>query len=200
MTTSTPGMTPIYDWGINNKKNRGFLVILIISIIMLTAIPIAVTPMVYPFIYKIGLWAYTIMWVALIISIIVIHEGLHGLFFYLYSKHVNFGIRWKTKVGPTPYATANGQLFTKRQYQMVAIAPQIMTLAVIFAIQLLTNNLPAVAIIIMIAAINLGGGCADLWCVYQLQRFPDDILVEDTKDGFKVWAKIPKLSSRQLGG
>ena len=189
----TSNMTEIYDWNVNQKKNKLFRLILVLACLIMVAIPIAVTPMVYPLIDHIGIGYYSIIWLALIISMVVIHEGLHGIFFYAYSKHVNFGIRWKTKVGPTPYATANGQFFTKRQYQIIGLAPQLFTIALISITWLLTS-LPALAIVIMVAATNLGGGSADLWAVYELAKLPDNIMVEDTKDGFRVWANIPEKS------
>jgi hypothetical protein len=184
--------TLLFDWSIHNNKNKAVIVILVLVCLALIAIPIVLSPFTSDMIMKIGFGQYCAIWLALILAITIIHEGLHGVFFYYYSKKVRFGVKWKSKFGPTPYASSPDSLFTKKQFQVISLAPQILTVAVMFAGTFF--SLPIFAMCVIFGVANLGGGCIDLWTAYELQKLPDDIMVEDTKDGFRVWANIPDQS------
>jgi hypothetical protein len=163
------------------------MIVILLAGLGILAVPFLMAPTITPLVQRIGMGTYVLMWLSLIIGMVIIHEGLHGLFFWIYSRKVNFGVKWKTRFGPTPYASSPHSLFTKRQYQMMGIAPQILT-AVLLCSGGAFAHVPIAAIGIMVAATNLGGGCVDLWAAFEIQRMPKDILVEDTGDGFKVWS------------
>lgn len=175
----------IYDWSIRKGKKKLVVAIMVLACLGLIVVPIVMSPMTEPLVLKIGLGAYCLIWLALIFAIVVTHEALHGLFFYLFSRKVSFGVKWKTKFGPAPYASSPGTLFSKRQYQMIGFAPQFLSALLLIVGVFL--HAPALAILVMAATANLAGGCVDMWSIYELQRMPKDILVEDTSDGFKVW-------------
>lgn len=119
------------------------------------------------------------------VSVTLIHEGLHGLFFKIFGGDVKFGIA-KSSLGPAPYATSLTYL-PRFRFQIVGLAPQLLTIACL--ISLLTSPPPMVAVgLIIVAAGNLGGGCFDLYTVKWLNRFPREYRVLDIKDGVKVIA------------
>ena len=136
----------------------------------------------------VGSWPYSssIMLVAGLVSI-VLHEGLHGVFFYRFCGQAKFGATW-SKLGPVFWASAPGSQLTRRRYQMVGLAPQILTVAIV--IVLLTTPLPVgIAYGLLCgAAFNLGGGCMDIYVVKLLRKYPPDYILEDIKDGCRVYA------------
>lgn len=185
MITKAP-RTIIYDWSINKNRNRATVIILVLACLWMLLIPWFMSPQLDPFVARIGLGTYTLTWLLIVLGIIAIHEGLHGVFFWLYSRHLSFGVKWKTKFGPAPYATSSGRMFTKRQYQMIGFAPQFLS-ATLLVFGIVTHDAIS-ALLLMAAAANLAGGCIDIWSIYEIQRLPENILVEDTSDGFKVWS------------
>lgn len=118
---------------------------------------------------------------------IAIHEGLHGLFFKVYGKFVQFGFKAWTKVGPVFYATSAGNMFTRFQYMQISLGPQIFT-ALCFAV-VIVFHLPAIfwMVILTMGAQNLGGGIFDMYAAYRVLKLPRGAMIEDVKDGWKVY-------------
>lgn len=176
------------DWNLHSKKfKRVTALVMGLAIAVLCVIPMLLSPITLPIVMEMGLGVYAMMWIGVFVGITIIHEGLHGLFFYWYSRKVSFGVKW-SRLGPTPYATARGQVFTKKQYRMIAVAPQ--ALSVAFIIVAIPFGIPMLAFGLIAAIGNLGGGCIDLYTAWFLHYFPDDVMVEDTSDGFRVWGHV----------
>lgn len=130
-----------------------------------------------------GDWLMIIL--ATCVGVAVVHEGLHGLFFRIFGGHVKFGIKW-TKLGLAPYATSPDS-FSRWRFQVVALAPQLLTFLLLGV--LLFDPPPMVAVgLIVAAAGNLGGGCFDLYTAGWLNKFPREYKVQDIKDGVRVVA------------
>ena len=135
--------------------------------------------------YNINLIDWLIVVIVACAVVTIVHEGLHGLFFKIFGGDVKFGVA-KSSLGPTPYATSLTYL-PRSRFQLVALAPQLLTIACL--IGLLTSPPPMVAVgLIIVAAGNLGGGCFDLYTAKWLNRFPREYKVLDIKDGVKVIA------------
>lgn len=119
---------------------------------------------------------------------IVIHEGLHGLFFKIYGRYVQFGAAW-TKIGPVFFATSKGNVFTRWQYIQIALAPQIITVLSLLLVSLF--QLPAIIffLVLMMGAQNLSGGIFDLYAAIKAWQLPRGAMIEDIKDGWKVQIK-----------
>lgn len=126
-------------------------------------------------------------WVVLAIClpiVIIAHEGLHGLFFKAFGGRVQFGVK-KTKMGPVAY-TKSPDPYSKYQFLAAALAPQILTIAALIALPLVSS--PTIAFALMISAIgNLSGGCMDIFMVVWLKKFPKDIIIKDAGDGIGVF-------------
>jgi hypothetical protein len=123
------------------------------------------------------------------------HEAMHGLIFWLYTRRVTFGFKPWTGLGPVFYAASAGSRFSRCQYQLACLAPQLLT--VLLA---LTGALPvpdAVAIALAYAAtLNLGGGVIDIFVAARLSRFPGGAVVEDSEDGMEVYCMDNGKTSR----
>lgn len=121
-----------------------------------------------------------------IVATIPLHEGLHGLFFKIFGGKVSFGAKLKTPFGPVFWATSD-KLYSKRQFQMISLAPQILTLVLVLLIVFV--ELPPVVEIglFIIAAGNLCGGGFDIYISCKLTRFPAGVLIRDMKDGLMIY-------------
>ena len=135
-----------------------------------------------------GIWK----WIALVSGcmaiIISVHEALHGLLFWVFGGKVKFGAKLKTSVGPIFWATSD-KLFSKRQYRIISLAPQILTLTCVLII--FFAELPTVYEIGLwiIAVGNLCGGGFDIYISCILDKFPAGALFQDKQDGVQVYVK-----------
>ena len=133
--------------------------------------------------------ALQLMLVLLVSMAIVtpLHEGMHGLFFKIFTGKAIFGATFRTKLGLVFWASSPDSLIPRVRFQIIALAPQALT--VLFLLVAVLMPLPdkmAYTLLIM-AALNLSGGCIDLWGAMWLRNFPKSCLIEDTKDGCNVF-------------
>jgi len=117
-------------------------------------------------------------------AVVVIHEGLHGLFFMLFGGKVSFGLKW-TKIGPAAYATSTN-LYSKIKFQITALAPQIFTLALLVLFPFVSNQIIRYAFLVSMVC-NLGGGFLDLYLVFWLRKFPKECFIKDSIGGAEVY-------------
>jgi hypothetical protein len=130
-----------------------------------------------------GYWNYLLLVTVSSLVLTVIHEGLHALFFKIFGGTVSFGAKW-TKLGPAFYATSP-KGFAISQYRVIGLAPQILTIVSIALWLIVPSTTLSLAFIVM-AIMNFGGGCFDIYSVLWLRKFPKEYLVQDTKDGLRV--------------
>lgn len=123
--------------------------------------------------------------IGVVVVTIVLHEGLHGLLFRLWSEKVKFGCR-TTVFGPVFYATSPGSFFTRNQMVLIALAPQALTILAL--IGLYTTTVEWVQFVFAsAAALNLCGGCGDIATILLLSKYPRTVLVEDKLDGVAIY-------------
>lgn len=132
-------------------------------------------------------------WAAVVISVFVVvtvlHEGLHGLLFWIFGGRVHFGAKLWSLMGPVFYASSPGSLIPRAKYQMIALAPQLLTVLLFLMLALAPlSNIVAYALILA-AALNVGGGCLDIYATILLRKYPRSVLIEDTRDGFKAYER-----------
>src|SRR5437899_8245356 len=110
-----------------------------------------------------------------------LHEGLHALAFLFWGGKPYFG----AKLPVALYCGAKNQLFRRNQYLVVGLAPLVViTLAGI----ILTLLSPVLASYTLLAtAGNISGAAGDVWGTRELLKQSDEVLVEDTDIGFRVW-------------
>ena len=123
------------------------------------------------------------------IIVVALHEGLHGLAFRSFGGDVSFGVRWKTKWGPVPWASSS-KLFPRLQSQAIALAPQVLTIGLLAVF--LVGDITVVArwLCLVLAGMNLCGGFFDMYVAKWLSRYDKGCLVKDTQDGVQVFAPI----------
>jgi hypothetical protein len=128
-------------------------------------------------------------WICIVtlIPMVIIHEGLHGLFFWFWSKKVKFGHMFSS-LGPSFYAAALGKKFSRNRFIVIALIPQILTV-ICLGLALSLPLIPWVeAFLLCTAAFNLGGGVGDFYVVFNLFRFPKTVMVEDYIGGVKIYS------------
>lgn len=133
---------------------------------------------------EIGLGKCFLIFFACLIPVVVIHEGLHGLFFLLFGSKVKFGFQL-TRIGPAAF-TIPYKALPRGKFQVVALAPQIFTLFLFVALFQYSSPIILYALIASIVC-NLGGGFLDFYVIYWLSKFPKNYLVKDAKDGGVVY-------------
>lgn len=130
------------------------------------------------------------------VVLILVHEALHGLAFWLCGGKPSFGMRWKYLAA---YTTCREQLFTIRQFIIVVLAPQALTLV------LLVTALAGWAwagLLWAFAVVNIVGGVWDFYIVVWLvlKRQYHGFLAEDTKTGLKIYSETGNYGDIAEGG
>jgi hypothetical protein len=139
------------------------------------------------YIVSLGIWKWFTLFMVCLSIVIPLHEGLHALFFRLFGGKVRFGATLKTRLGPVFWATSD-KLFPKRQFRIIALAPQVLTL---ICIVIALFDIPTICKLGLwiIAAGNLAGGGFDIYISCLLGRFPAGALFQDQKDGIQVYIR-----------
>lgn len=122
--------------------------------------------------------------VAVTVAALMAHEAVHGLFFKLFAPratHVTFG--FKLKQGML-YACAEGIVYTRGQYQVVAAAPAVAVTALLALVGAATGWWLMVA---LAAVFHLSGCAGDLAYVADMARSPEVRWCEDTPTGVKFY-------------
>ena len=129
-------------------------------------------------------WEYILL---VTIPLVLLHEGLHSLVFLSNGFKVKFGLGAITG-GIGFWTSSPGSKLTKRQFQVLALFPQILSIACIVVL-LYHSNIPEwlVRSLISFLAINLGGGASDIYLFLLLYTYPEGIYIEDTKMGCKIY-------------
>jgi len=124
-------------------------------------------------------------WWTSIAALIVLplHELVHGGAIALLGHRPRYGIKLEAGV---LFATADGALFRRSEFLVIALAPLVVISLMGMALQLVVY--PEIGRIIAYAvAINAGGAIGDLWTVWLVSRFPSQALVRDEEDSFRVF-------------
>ncbi|MBF2412021.1 DUF3267 domain-containing protein [Listeria welshimeri] len=114
---------------------------------------------------------------------LVIHEGVHGIFFKAFHPEgkVKFGFK-----NGMAYATSPGSFYTKSQFFIISIAPFIVLTGLFIFLRFLGVN---EAVIYLIFALHTSGCVGDFYyCILLLNR-PTGILVEDTEKGINFYSE-----------
>jgi hypothetical protein len=123
---------------------------------------------------------WLIVFLAILITLIGLHEAIHGLVFHRYGASPSYGFKIVARFLPVFYCTAPGTLLTKRQFAMLAIAP---TLAIVIPGWFLVL-LPAVgSSLVLPLALHFTGCLGDWWILGVAGRKPPGTMVEDQSDG-----------------
>ncbi len=129
-----------------------------------------------------GLFAYILILLLVIAIMIILHEALHGLFFWIFTgERPIFAIRLSYA-----YAAAPGCFLPRGRYTVVGLAPLVILTA---AGLLLIPFIPPALLfyLILFTALNFAGAVGDLWVVGWLLRRNPAALVQDFGDRIEVY-------------
>jgi hypothetical protein len=138
-----------------------------------------------------GLVIITLLGLVTYVATLLVHEGIHGLFFWIFGGRPRYGVGMITWFLPYAYATSPFDRFTLLQMSVIALAPFFW----ISALSLLSMSIwPAVSTYAGIAfVVNFSGAVGDLWLVRQIWRFYGcrDVRFADEKDTLAVYSSAP---------
>ncbi len=122
--------------------------------------------------------------VIVMIVMLVVHEGFHGLCFWIFTKtRPLFAFK-----GYYAYAAAPDWYLPKGKYLITGLAPLVGITAICVALMAV---LPAwwMSPLVWMLVLNTSGACGDLWMVYGLLRSPSDVLARDKGDVLEFYAR-----------
>lgn len=126
---------------------------------------------------------FVISLVAVFVIIIVMHELLHGIFFWIFSHQPpKFGLR-----GWYAFASAPGWFFPRRQYLVIGLAP-VVCISALGLILLALLPVEAVMLALFAVIINAASSVGDLWIIIRLIFERGPVAVEDVGDGMYFYA------------
>ena len=121
--------------------------------------------------------------IALVVALGAVHEAVHGAFMVAFGARPEFGILRIEGLVVGFYATAPGHRFTRRQYVIVCLVP----LAILAPLGVPACLLPFGTYLVVPFALHLAGCVGDLSIAWHVLRGPRGVLVEDLRDGMRLW-------------
>lgn len=171
---------------INNKKlviwlNVATIPLVVAFLALFTVLASKVVPYTHNDFSGWGMLAF----LALFFLLIVIHEGIHGLFFKVFNPKgkVKFGLK-----NGMAYATSPQSFYTKVRFAWISLAP--FTLITLGLFILLLLRVMPVFYFVLMAAVHGASCIGDFYWIWLLIRAPKDALVEDTEQGINFYEKI----------
>ena len=120
---------------------------------------------------------------ALLLSLVCVHEALHGIAVVAFGARPEFGL---LKMGGIPigfFTTAPGHRFSRRQYLIVALAP----IAILTPLGVPACLLPFGTYMAAGFALVLAGSVGDMTIAWHVVRAPSGVVFEDLRDGIRFW-------------
>ena len=113
---------------------------------------------------------------------ILLHELVHGLFFWLFShKHPEFGI------GPGyAFAAMPDWFFPKPQYLVIGLGPLVLLTVAGMAICTFIS-VAWLPVLLSAMVINAGGAIGDMYVCWMIALDAPGIWIKDTGDGFQLY-------------
>lgn len=118
-----------------------------------------------------------------VLLVLPLHELLHGLAIRAFGHRARYGFKFETGV---LYTTADGALFRKHEYIVVALAP-VVVISVVGLALLVTGPAWLSDTVSIIIIVNAGGAVGDLWMAWTLLRYDRSALIRDEQDGFRIY-------------
>lgn len=114
--------------------------------------------------------------------VIVIHEGIHGLFFKLFKPQAKVTFGFKSGMA---YAASLGNRYTRKQALWILLAPFV--LLTLFFIILTYLNLISAIVFVVLGAVHTGACIGDFYFSYLLLNTLGKVIMEDTETGIKIY-------------
>jgi len=125
--------------------------------------------------FKSSSYIYAIVLILFLIVILIIHELIHGVFFYIYTgERPTIGFK-----GIYGYAGAPGWYIKKDQFYIISLSPLILiTILGFIIIQIIPENYSTV--LFLVITVNAAGSIGDIWISMKLLKKPKETYVNDT--------------------
>jgi hypothetical protein len=127
-------------------------------------------------------WVYLIVMIVIFVACIVVHELIHGAFFWAFTRsRPVFGLRsWYA------FAGAPGWFLTGRQYLLTTLAPfGILSLLGMLLMTILP--VPLAAVVLVVTTLNAASSAGDLWVAFRLVNQARPVIAEDLGDGVNFY-------------
>ncbi|MEJ5998180.1 DUF3267 domain-containing protein [Corynebacterium sp. H130] len=115
----------------------------------------------------------------------VVHELIHGFALRTLGHKPKYGATMVGGVMPAFYCTSPGARLGKGAFVYVALLPGIV-LAILPAVYIIAQ-LPLSGWLVVPAGVLLGGAVGDWFMTVKALRAPKGALVEDIRDGIRIW-------------
>jgi hypothetical protein len=186
--TLPPDYTPYFTLDLSKSKRLVLLLnVLAIGLFigfgyLFLRIAIAVLPDGYTAVQDDGLWSSLGFSLLVYLLMLVLHELVHGLFFWFFTRErPRFGFK-----GAYAFATAPGWYFPRRHYLSVGLAPLVvLSLLGLLILPVLPEGwlLPW----LVATAGNASGAIGDLLIVGWLLTQPEPVLIQDQGDAVSAF-------------
>jgi hypothetical protein len=125
------------------------------------------------------------------VATIILHEAVHGLFFWIFGGKPQFGVGSFGWFCPYAYATAPGVPYTLGQMVVICLAPLVSLSAAALMLMWLAPGLSTIAAAAFLT--NFSGAVGDLWLVRQLWRFHGcrELSLVDSLEGTAIYSPDP---------
>ncbi len=117
-----------------------------------------------------------------IVFVLVLHEGIHALFFWVYSRQKPV-VGFK---GAYAYAAMPGWYFPRNQFMVIGIAPLIV-ISLIGVLFLAILPLSSINLVLVALVINTSGAVGDLFVVIWLLTKPRETFANDKIDSIEFY-------------
>jgi len=115
--------------------------------------------------------------------VMLIHEVVHGLFYWQFSgKRPTVGIKWMFVYVAAP----SDVYFPRNQFLIVGLAPLVL-LTLVGLLLMLIVPVVLVSIVILFVALNAAGAAGDLLMVARLLSYSPNTLMQDVDTGVVVY-------------
>jgi hypothetical protein len=120
---------------------------------------------------------------ALLLLMIPLHEGAHGLAIVWVGHKPRFGAKLSRLV---VYATTDAGLFRRNEFVLVALAPLValtlLGMLLVFFVPDWARYYVSLGVIL-----NAGSAIGDLWMLLVVLRYPASAIVRDEEDGIRIY-------------
>lgn len=117
-----------------------------------------------------------------IVFVLVLHEGIHALFFWVYSRQKPV-VGFK---GAYAYAAMPGWYFPRNQFMVIGVAPLIV-ISLIGVLFLAILPLSSINLVLVALVINTSGAVGDLFVVIWLLTKPRETFANDKIDSIEFY-------------
>ncbi|MDX9851921.1 MAG: DUF3267 domain-containing protein [Anaerolineaceae bacterium] len=117
-----------------------------------------------------------------IVFVLVLHEGIHALFFWVYSRQKPV-VGFK---GAYAYAAMPGWYFPRNQFMVIGIAPLIV-ISLIGVLFLAILPISSINLVLVALVINTSGAVGDLFVVIWLLTKPRETFANDKIDSIEFY-------------